>query len=555
MLASLSVQQFAIVDRLDLDIAAGFTVMTGETGAGKSILVDALDLLLGGRADATVVREGANRADLTARFDTADCPDARQWLEHLDLVAEEEPDGLLIRRVVEASGKSKAWINGQPATLAQLKEIGEMLVDIHGQHAHQALLRPQAQRILLDAHAGLSDQCKTLAETWRAMQRLEQMLADAQRQSEQLAALRDQLGWRIEEIEALKLSPGEWESLSEEQKRLSHAAELLQTSQSALATIDEDDPSLLGQVEKLRQRIAALVEKDQRLAPIAQAMESAAIGLQEAADELRRYLDRTDLDPDRLAEVEGRVQAIFSAARKLKSKPEGLLELLADTQRELSQAAQAADAQALEQQLAAARANYDRIAATLSTERGKACKALSKSVNHWFGELAMGGMRFEAICERRAEPAAHGLEDIVFTLRNHAQGAPYPINKVASGGELARISLAIAVVTSASNDIPTLIFDEVDSGIGGNVAHTVGQMLRGLGQHRQVLCVTHLPQVAARGHQHLRVLKAHSDKGPPISALTTLEEEQRIDEIARMLGDQGTEKTSREHARSLLSLR
>ena len=555
MLVSLSVQQFVIVERLDLDIDAGFTVMTGETGAGKSILIDALDLLLGGRADAAVVREGAAKADLSARFDVTDSSDAQQWLQQNELQTEEDPHELLIRRVVDAAGKSKAWINSQPATLAQLKDIGEMLVDIHGQHAHQALLRPQAQRIMLDAHAGLSDQCKTLAEHWRTMQRLEQALADAQRQAEQLAGLRDQLTWKIEEIETLKLSPGEWESLSEEQKRLSHAAELLQTSQSTLAAIDEDDPSILGQMEKLSQRIATLIEKDARLEPVAKAMESAIIGLQETADGLRRYLDRTDLDPDRLAEVEGRVQAIFNAARKLKSRPEALLDLLASAQQELSQATQAADAEALKRQLASVRTDYDKIAATLTAAREKACKALSKSVNHWFNELAMGGMRFEAVCARREHPAAHGLEDVVFTLRNHAQGAPYPINKVASGGELARISLAIAVVTSASNNIPTLIFDEVDSGIGGNVAHTVGQMLRGLGQNRQVLCVTHLPQVAARGHQHLRVLKERSDKGLPISALTALDADQRIDEIARMLGDQGAEKTSREHARSLLSLR
>ncbi|MBU3724174.1 MAG: DNA repair protein RecN [Burkholderiaceae bacterium] len=554
MLVSLSVQQFVIVDRLDLDITAGFTVLTGETGAGKSILIDALDLLLGGRADITVVREGASKADLSARFDVADSPDARQWLKEMDCHTDEDPDQLLIRRVVDASGKSKAWINGQPATLAQLKEIGELLVDIHGQHAHQALLRPQAQRIMLDAHAGLNDQCKVLAEYWRSMQRLEQALADAEQQSQQLAGLRDQLLWKIEEIETLKLINGEWESLSEEQKRLSHAAELLQASQSALSAIDEEDPSILGQVEKLSQRLTALIEKDPRLAPITQTLESAIIGLQETAEALRRYLDRTDLDPDRLTEVEDRVAAIFNVARKLKSRPEALLDLLATAQQELQKATQAADVRALKQQLEKVRADYNDIAISLSSARQRACKELSTSVNHWFSELAMGGMRFEAICERRDNPAAHGLEDVVFTLKNHAQGAAYPINKVASGGELARISLAIAVVTSASNNIPTLIFDEVDSGIGGNVAHTVGKLLRGLGQNRQVLCVTHLPQVAARGHQHLRVLKERARDGLPISALTMLGPEQRIDEIARMLGDQGTEKTSREHARSLLAL-
>ena len=554
MLVALSVQQFVIVERLDLDIESGFTVMTGETGAGKSILIDALDLLLGGRGDASVVRESAAKADLSARFDIAQLETTRQWLSDSELIADEDPDALLIRRIVESSGKSKGWINGQPATLTQLRELGETLVDIHGQHAHQALLRPQAQRVLLDAHAGLTDTCKEVAQQWREIQRLEQALADAEQQAQSLASLREQLEWKIEEISALKLAPGEWESLSEEQKRLAHAAELLQASQSALQSIAEEDPSILTQVEKMNLRLTGLIDKDPRLAPAASALETAAIGLREAADAMRRYLDRSDLDPQRLAEVEERVQVIFNVARKLKVRPEQLPDLLSTTETELSRATQAADTKAMQQALTETRRRYDTLAATLSAQRAKACRALSTAVNHWFGQLAMGEMRFEAVCEPRDKPAAHGLEDITFMLKNHAQGNAYPINRVASGGELARISLAIAVVTASSNKIPTLIFDEVDSGIGGNVAHTVGQLLRQLGETRQVMCVTHLPQVAARGHHHLRVLKQRRDSGAPVSALTELDAEQRVEESARMLGDQGAEKTSREHARSLLTL-
>ena len=554
MLVSLSVQQFVIVEQLDLDFSQGFTVMTGETGAGKSILIDALDLLLGGRGDATVVREKAAKADLSARFDLSDAPEAQAWLAEAELQSDQDPHELLIRRVVDAAGKSKSWINGQPATLTQLKEIGEQLVDIHGQHAHQALLRPQAQRVLLDAHAGLTESAKTLALQWREVQRLEHAIADSEQQAQALAVIRDQLEWKVSEVNGLRLSAGEWEALSEEQKRLSHAAELLQSSQSALQQIAEDDPSIVTQLEKLQQRLGSLTDKDPRLTPATQALESAVIQLQEAADALQRYLDKSDLDPDRLTEVEERVQSIFSVARKLKARPEDLLSLLAAAQADLARAAQAADTEALKQSLAQARQEYDQQAKRLSHERQKACQALSGAVNQWFAQLAMGEMRFEAACEAREKPAGHGLEDVIFMLRNHSQGAAYPMNRVASGGELARISLAIAVVTSSSNKIPTLIFDEVDSGIGGNVAHTVGELLRGLGQSRQVLCVTHLPQVAARGHHHLRVSKKKSTAGPPVSALTPLSAEDRVDEIARMLGDEGAEKTSRDHARSLLTL-
>ncbi|MFZ9391283.1 MAG: DNA repair protein RecN [Burkholderiaceae bacterium] len=554
MLVSLSVQQFVIVEQLDLDFSQGFTVMTGETGAGKSILIDALDLLLGGRGDATVVREGAAKTDLSARFELADAPEAMAWLAEAELHSEQDPHELLIRRVVDATGKSKSWINGKPATLTQLKEIGEQLVDIHGQHAHQALLRPQAQRLLLDAHAGLTESAKTLALQWREVQRLEQAIADSEQQAQALAVIRDQLEWRVSEINGLRLAAGEWEALSEEQKRLSHAAELLQSSQSALQQIADDDPSIVTQLEKLQQRLGSLTDKDPRLTPATEALESAVIQLQEAADALQRYLDKSDLDPDRLTAVEERVQSIFSVARKLKARPEDLLSLLTTAQEELARAAQAADTEALKKSLAQTQQEYDQQAKQLSRERQKACQSLSEAVNDWFAQLAMGEMQFEAACEPREKPAGHGLEDVIFMLRNHRQGTAYPMTRVASGGELARISLAIAVVTSSSNKIPTLIFDEVDSGIGGNVAHTVGELLRRLGQSRQVLCVTHLPQVAARGHQHLRVSKKKSKAGPPVSALIPLSAEDRVDEIARMLGDEGAEKTSRDHARSLLTL-
>ena len=552
MLQTLSARHFVIVEHLELDFAEGFTVMTGETGAGKSILIDALDLILGGRADALVVREGAARADLSAAFEVRQLAPLMAWLTESDLTSD---DGLLLlRRTVDAAGKSKAWINGQPVTLTQLRQAGEFLVDIHGQHAHQTLLRPNAQRQLLDLHAGLTSQVKAVGQAWREWQRVKELLEAANAQAAQLSEVRERLMWKIEEISSLKLAPGEWVSLSEEQKRLAHGAELLQTAQSALGLLEDNDNALVSSTESLAHRLRHLTDKDPRIAPAADALDQAAIQLQEAADLLGKYLDKTDLDPARLAEVESRVQAIFTVAGKLRAKPEFLIDLLADAQTELAAAEEAADINALMRREVELQSQFQTAATALTKARALACKRLSKEVNHWFAQLAMGGMEFQAVCEARDKPAATGLEDIVFMLKSHAAGAPYPISKVASGGELARISLAISVVTSSANDVPTLIFDEVDSGIGGNVAHTVGQLLHGLGQNRQVLCVTHLPQVAARGHQHFQVSKQTGEDGKPVSQLTALDPTARVEEIARMLGDKGAQETSREHARSLLAL-
>jgi DNA repair protein RecN (Recombination protein N) len=553
MLQNLSIQQFVIVERLDLDFQSGFTVLTGETGAGKSILIDAIDLLLGGRSEANMVRDGASKAELSASFEVAHNTGLQAWLSEAGFDLDETT--LLLRRTIDATGKSRAWINGQAATLTQLRDLGEQLIDIHGQHAHQALLKPNAQRELLDAHAELTSQTRDCEAAWRERQSLQTKIEVAQERSEQLALQRDQLLWKINEIEPLQLSPDTWESLSEEQKRLSHAAELLQTAQSALTALEEDDQALIQQIDRLAVRLHQLVEKDPRISASAEALQSGVIQLQEAADALRRYLDKTDLDPERLAEVETRVEAIFTTARKLKTRPEQLLEQLAQAKEALQQTEAASDLAQLTAALQKADKAYQSIAKTLSSKRQAACMALAQAVNKWFSQLAMGGLVFEAACQPRSQPGPHGLEDVVFLLRNHAQANPYPIQKVASGGELARISLAISVVTTAASNIQTLIFDEVDSGIGGNVAHIVGQLLRQLGEQRQVLCVTHLPQVAARGHQQLQVSKQADATGRPISQLRQLSDSERVDEIARMLGDEGAKQTSREHARSLLSLR
>ena len=552
MLVSLSIQQFVIVERLELDLETGFTVMTGETGAGKSILIDAIELILGGRAESSVVRQDADKADLAAVFRVDQQPTLREWCEAAGIDLDD--DQLLIRRTIDQNGKSKAWINGQVATLSQLKEVGEHLIDIHGQHAHQALLRPNAQRVLLDAHAGLTDSVQELSRLWREQLKLQEMLTQASTKAEQVALMREQLQWKIDEIQSLGLQPGEWELLSEEQKRLSHAAELLQTSQSTLSALDDDEHAIVPQLDRLVSRLSHAAEKDPGLQPALEMLQSGAIQLEESANALRRYLDRTDLDPERLAEVDARVDAIFTASRKLKSKPEDLLSHLDEALQALADAEKTSNLTAIRASIEAIQTEFKKRAAKVSSERRKACQTISAAVNHWLKELAMGDMVFEAVAEPRQSAAAHGDEDIVFTLRSHAGGQAFAMNKVASGGELARISLAISVVTTAASQIPTLIFDEVDSGIGGNVAHTVGQLLRKLGDERQVLCVTHLPQVAARGHHHLQVVKTRSAKGVPISELIPLAEKTRVEEIARMLGDEGAEQTSRDHARSLLLL-
>lgn len=551
MLRALFVNQFVIVDRLELEFDSGFTVLTGETGAGKSILIDALDLLLGGKADANVVRQGAAKADLSAAFDVKNCALARQWCEANEIDTSED---LILRRTIDSSGKSKAWVSGQPVTITQLREIGELLIDIHGQHAHQALMKPNAQRLLLDEHAGLTALAREVAESWRELHKTRTALHEASEKARELSEIKERLQWKIEEVSALKLAPDEWPNLSDEQRRLSHAAELIGAAESSRHELDEMEESIISRCEKLSAKLSSLLEKDDRLKPAVDSLDSAVIHLREALDSLTHYLDRADLDPARLAEVESRLDAIFTAARKLKTKPESLLEVLESSEKELAQAEQAADIKALAALAQKQEGHYLAIAQKLSAERIKACKKLSKDVTAWFAELSMTGMSFEAAYENRESPAASGLEDIVFLLKGHASASAQPIHKVASGGELSRISLAISVVTTAANAISTLIFDEVDSGIGGNVGHTVGKLLRSLGETRQVLCVTHLPQVAARGHHHLRVVKKSAKDGAPLSELTLLHADARVDEIARMLGDEGAKTTSREHAKSLLSL-
>jgi DNA repair protein RecN (Recombination protein N) len=548
MLLSLAVRNFVIVDELALEFASGFTVLTGETGAGKSILLDALLLALGERAAADVLRDSARRADIVAEFRPHAA--ALDWLRAAELEA--ETDRLLLRRTVDPGGRSKAFINGTPATLAQLRELGELLVDVHGQHEHQSLLRPAAQLQLLDAHGGLTAPARAVAQQhaqWRRATRAREQaaaMAGAARLEE------ERLRWTADELAALAPQAGEWESVEAEHRRLTHAVSLLDGARSAVDALAEADDAALGRIDVAVVRLTALAAYDDRLQPIVQALDTARIHLDEAARELNHYLGRIEVDDRRLATLEARIGALHAAARKFKSAPAELPALLADAQQRLAALAAAADMAALQHAEAVAESNYRAAAQELSAARARAAAALSREVTRALQDLAMPGGRFE-VQLTAGEPAASGLERVEFLVAGHAGVAPRPLAKVASGGELARISLAISVIAATATPVSTLIFDEVDAGIGGAVAETVGRLLAQLGRERQVLAVTHLPQVAARADQHHVVGKDADTGGRPVTRIALLERPGRVEELARMLGGIEITDTTRKHAREMLA--
>jgi len=548
MLRTLSIRDFVIVDSIELEFAPGFTVFTGETGAGKSILIDALALALGGRGDASVVREGAAKADITAEFSTHAEVDA--WLAEQEFTNDEGT--LLLRRVIDNAGRSKAFINGISATAAQLREVGEMLVDIHGQHAHQSLLKLDAQRVLLDTQAGLLDNGKAVAAAFKEWRALARQREEFETNAKNVLLERERLEWQVGELEKLAVKPGEWAEISNEHSRLAHAASLLEGAQEALNVISESESSpILSQLSALTLKLGKLSDVDAALKPVVDALEPARIQLQEAVYALNDYLGRVELDPERLQEVEARLDAIHSTARKFRVAPEDLPQEYETLSVQLKQLADASDVEALRAQEEKRKAEYMSAAGKLSKARARAAEALSEAVTAAMQDLSMAGGRF-VVALNPCEPAAYGLEQVEFMVAAHAGTSPRPLAKVASGGELARISLAISVITSTATVTPTLIFDEVDSGIGGGVAEVVGRLLKRLGQDRQVLCVTHLPQVASQANQHFQVSK-RSAEGRTLSSIDALDSKARIEEIARMLGGLEITATTRKHARELLA--
>lgn len=548
MLRHLSIRDFVIVAALDLEFDSGFSVFSGETGAGKSILIDALALALGERADASVVRTGCGRADITAEFTPHDR--VARWLdEH----AFDTEDTVMLRRVIDANGRSRAFINGTSSTLAQLRELGEMLVDIHGQHAHQLLMRPDAQRELFDTHAGLVADAANVARAWRVWRDATQAIEAAKAHERELQLEREKLAWQLAELDKLAPQAGEWDEVSNEHKRLSHSANLIEGVRGALNALSESDDAMLAQLGAIVSKLRSLADYDTSLGDALASLEPAEIQLQEAVYSLSHYAQRVDLDPERLAQVESRLDALHSTARKFRLPPDTLHEEHAARRAQLAALDAAADLGALVAVQAQAREAYLADAGHLSKARTQAAKALGTAVTAGMQELSMAGGSFEVALVPLADGGPHGLEQVEFRVAGHPGVPLRPLAKVASGGELARISLALAVIASAASPTPTLIFDEVDTGIGGGVAEVVGRLLHQLGRDRQVLCVTHLPQVAARGDHHYQVAKGADDRGGTVSTVVALDRASRIEEVARMLGGLEITATTRKHAKEMLA--
>ena len=549
MLRTLSIRDFVIVDAIDLEFASGFTVFTGETGAGKSILIDALTLALGGRGDASMVREGASRTDVSAEFTVGD--EVVAWMAANEYAGEEERI-VLLRRVIDNAGRSKAFINGIVATAAQLRELGEMLVDIHGQHAHQSLMKAEAQRKLLDVQAGLQEDTKVVAALFKDWKALARQREEFETNAKNVLLERERLEWQVSELEKLGAKPGEWNDISNEHSRLSHAASLIEGARETLDAISESDDPILSRLSHLNQKLVKLADIDAALKPVLDTLEPARIQLQEAVYALNDYLGKVELDPERLREVETRLDALHSTARKFRVAPEELPQEFESLSAQLRRLADAGDLDALRAQEEKANAAYLSAAKKLSKARTSAAQSLGRAVTAAMQDLSMAGGCFN-VALNPGEPSAHGLEQVEFLVAGHAGTTPRPLAKIASGGELARIALAISVIASTATATPTLIFDEVDSGIGGGVAEVVGRLLKRLGQQHQVLCVTHLSQVASQANQHFQVSK-RSVGERTVSRIEPLDTKARIEEIARMLGGLEITATTRKHARELLAL-
>ncbi|MEO8409700.1 MAG: DNA repair protein RecN [Propionivibrio sp.] len=556
MLRHLLIRDFVLVDRLELEFKAGFGTLTGETGAGKSILVDALAFVLGERGDAGLIRADRERAEINAEFDVHDAPAAAAWLQEHDLAGDDQ-QGLLLRRVLERSGRSRAQVNGSPVTLQQLREVSEALVDIHGQHAHQSLLRGDAQRALLDAHARLLPLAGEVAAAWQSWREASRQLEAAATGAEALAAEHEQLAWQVRELTTLGYDDDEWENVNVEHKRLAHAVALVEGARFALDVLAEGDAACATQLESVAGRLDGLAEYDPALGEVSTLLQSAHAELAEAVSALRRYADRVDLDPQRLGEIEQRIEAVLACARKFRAKPEQLPSLLEQWQARLEVLSESADLAALEARVNAAGQLYAKLAAQLSQGRAKAAAALGKDVSRVMQQLALAGGRFEIallpLASGLKDGSAAGLEQIEFRIAGLSGSESRALAKVASGGELSRISLAIQVVTSQAAQVPTLVFDEVDVGIGGAVAEVIGRLLHELGGERQVLCVTHLPQVAARANWQWQVIK-QTDGEQVRSQVVVLDDAARVEEIARMLGGVEITAITRQHAREILAI-
>lgn len=553
MLQNLSIRDFVIVSQLDLDFSTGFTVLTGETGAGKSILIDALSLALGARGEGGVTRAGSEKAEISAIFNIQQNMEAQNWLDEAEI--EHDALELVLRRVMYSDGRSRAFINGSTVTVAQLKELGEYLVDIYSQNAHHSLLKSATQRNVLDDFGGVSTLAAEVGTYYKVWHRLHLQRVEAERNAglyaDELAEVRDQ----IRELSQLAITPEEWEELQQEHHKLSNGASLLSGGETCRELLSENEVSALQMLTQIQHKLQDLAEFDTSLNEAAETLDSAIIQLEEVDRFLNRYLQRTELDPARLAELDNKIQTLHTTARKYRIQPEGLTALLTQSQVRMQELELFADDGALAQQEAIALADYMQSAERLSAARKTAAIKLGEKISTEMQRLSLAGGKFEVALTPQA-PSVNGLEQVDFLVAGHAGVTARPLSKVASGGELSRISLAIRVVTAQKENIPTMIFDEVDVGIGGGVAEVVGQLLKQLGEdgakQRQVLVITHLPQVAAQGRHHLRVSKSQVNQ-QTLSTIEVLNESARVDEVARMLGGLEMTEITRQHAREMLA--
>lgn len=553
MLSHLSIHQFALVEHLELELAPGMSVITGETGAGKSILLDALGLALGNRAEADCVRHGADKAEIAAQFSMNE--QARLWLQQRDIPADD--DSIILRRIMADEGRSRAYINGRPASAADLKELGQFLIEIHSQHAHHRLLQKETPRQLLDAYAGLQLQVSEVSLVWSEWQQLARRLTKLKEESSETKAQRQLLTYQVEELRALAPKELELDELEAEHKRLSNAESTLLNSQTAMSACIGDDGNEMAAAQLAYAALTRLDAIDDEHALLNEAREllrQAHIQLEEASHSLNRYLDQIDINPHRLQQVDARLSELYSTARKHQIHAKDLFNYWQEQERALAEMNLSDDdVLALEQQEQQLANEFQHLARNLSALRAEAAQRMSQEVASHFEALALGKAKFETVVEQQTEASRYGFDQVSFYVQTNPGMPAGPLAKVASGGELARISLAIQVVTAAVSDTPCLIFDEVDVGIGGGTAERVGRLLRGLGASSQVLCVTHQPQVAAQAHQHYQVSKISGDSATHTN-LRKLEGKQRTEEVARMLGGVEITQHTLAHAQEMLAL-
>jgi DNA repair protein RecN (Recombination protein N) len=551
MIESIQIRNFAIIDSVQLEFNSGMSVLTGETGAGKSILLDAIKLVAGDRAEQDSIRSGSDKAEISVCFKLRDSDPAHDWLEQHEMDAGGE---CLLRRVLHASGRSRAFINGCNATLMQLRALCDRLLDIHGQHEHQSLQLPQVQRQLLDAFLGEPALIDEVRQKFGAYQSLQQRLQEAQSGTREREQRVDLLGLYCDELNQLNLATGELEALQEEYRRLSNAGRLLDGSGAVLARLyDDEEHSIQASLSLCAQQLSELLATDSALGASHELINAALIQVQEASSELRAYRDGIELDGARMGEINERIATAQDLARKHRVEPTQIVELAERLNRELEDLrGDSFDIDSMQAELAKLHDDYRFSAGELSLKRRQTAAILSEQVTLVMQELGMEGGSFVIEINDANAPGAYGSDDIGYRVSANPGHAPKPLARVASGGELSRISLAIQVIMSESSQIPTLIFDEVDSGVGGGVAEIVGTKLRLLGRERQVLCVTHLPQVASQAHHHFRVEKT-SRNSQTSTAVVALSEEERLEEVARMLGGVTITEQTRAHASEMIA--